>query len=126
MSKFIFILKSVFIFLTLIKSINPSECLDINDPPEASLSNCTKVIISEDTQNNKNNLQCCFLLIRQESGGDVRKCIEIKRDEDEIEKRIDALELMYTNAEDISIECLYGNYIKFLPNILFFLICLYF
>ena len=58
--------------------------------------------------------------------GDVRKCIEIKRDEDEIEKRIDALELMYTNAEDISIECLYGNYIKFLPNILFFLICLYF
>ena len=115
MSKFIFILKSVFIFLTLIKSINPSECLDINDPPEASLSNCTKVIISEDTQNNKNNLQCCFLLIRQESGGDVRKCIEIKRDEDEIEKRIDALELMYTNAEDISIECLYGNYIKFLP-----------
>ena len=107
----------------MIKSTNSSECLDINnDDDDVSLTNCTKVIMTT----NVTNLQCCYLLIRPESGVNIRKCIEIIKDEDEIEKRKDALELMYKNAEEISIECENGYYIKFLPIILFFLIYLYF
>ena len=123
MVKYNKILKFILILISLIKSTNSSECLDINnDDDDVSLTNCTKVIMTT----NVTNLQCCYLLIRPESGVNIRKCIEIIKDEDEIEKRKDALELMYKNAEEISIECENGYYIKFLPLILFFLIYLYF
>ena len=73
--------------------------------------------------------------IRQENGG-VSRARNRGLDEangdwicfidsdDWVEK--DMYELMYKNAEEISIECENGYYIKFLPIILFFLIYLYF
>ena len=126
MVKYNKILKFILILISLIKSTNSSECLDINNEENitVSLTSCTKVIMPQSDE--ETNLQCCYLLIRPEAGNNVRKCIEIIKDEDEIEKRKDALELMYKNAEEISIECENGYYIKFLPIILFFLIYLYF
>ena len=127
MVKYNKILKFILILISLIKSTNSSECLDLNKKvsnSSASLTSCTKVIMPQ--SDDEANLQCCYLLIRPESGVNIRKCIEIIKDEDEIEKRKDALELMYKNAEEISIECENGYLIKFLPINLFFLIYLYF
>ena len=122
---------------TFYSTIIFSTLIDNNTNETTTLDTLDTIIVDNRTDDNNdiNNkieteteteVDCCLLTIIRESEGNIIRCIEIKNDEDEIEKRIDALELMYTNAEDISIECLDGNYIKFLPNILFFLICLYF
>ena len=71
-------------------------------------------------------VDCCLLTIIRESEGNIIRCIEIKNDEDEIEKRIDAFKIMFKNAEEISINCSY-KYIKFklLKFILFSLIFIF-
>ena len=75
-------------------------------------SSTNTIIEMEDTTydiktNNNSNLMdtgekeidCCLLTIRQESEADIKKCIEIKKDEDEIEKRTDAFQIMFKNAD---------------------------
>ena len=71
-------------------------------------------------------VDCCLLTIIRESEGNIIRCIEIKNDEDEIEKRIDAFKIMFKNAEEISINCSY-KYIKFklLQIILFYAIFIF-
>ena len=71
-------------------------------------------------------VDCCLLTIIRESEGNIIRCIEIKNDEDEIEKRIDAFKIMFKNAEEISINCSY-KYIKFklLQIILFYVIFIF-
>ena len=71
-------------------------------------------------------MDCCLLTIIRESEGNIIRCIEIKNDEDEIEKRIDAFKIMFKNAEEISINCSY-KYIKFklLQIILFYVIFIF-
>ena len=91
--------------------------------------------ISDDnnTINNKieteteTEVDCCLLTIIRESEDNIVRCIEIKNDEDEIEKRIEAFKIMFKNAEEISINCSY-KYIKFkfLSIVLFFVIFLFF
>ena len=71
-------------------------------------------------------VDCCLLTIIRESEDNMIRCIEIKNDEDEIEKRIDAFKIMFKNAEEISINCSY-KYIKFklLQIILFYVIFIF-
>ena len=119
---------------------NDSNNLEDKPSDDEILNNSINTIIeTEDTTydsktNNNPNLMdtgekeidCCLLTIRQESEADIKKCIEIKKDEDEIEKRTDAFQIMFKNAE-ISIDCEHKYiYVKFLPIILFFVINLIF
>ena len=125
-------------------TLNLSFCIkDLNNSNDTVFeirnSSTNTIIEMEDTTydiktNNNPNLMdtgekeidCCLLTIRQESEADIKKCIEIKKDEDEIEKRTDAFQIMFKNAE-ISIDCEHKYiYVKFLPIILFFVINLIF
>ena len=108
-----------------------------------TIDNYTSDNITEDNNTNVNNntydnnietetetetdVDCCLLTIIRESEDNIVKCIEIKNDEDEIEKRIEAFKIMFKNAEEVSINCS-SKYItfKFLSFILFFFICILF
>ena len=134
MVKKFFLLKFFLIFLTVIKTIKSSDCLNENKENNdtsitLSLSTCTQHsysnIILNSTYNGTNNdtnitanLDCCLLKIDH-----ITKCIEIKNDEDEIERRITAFEAMFKDAI-ITIDC-QSNFIsiKLLQVFLIMFIC---
>ena len=134
MVKKFFLLKFFLIFLTVIKTIKSSDCLNENIENNGtlitlSLSTCTQHsysnIILNSTYNGTNNdtnitanLDCCLLKIDH-----ITKCIEIKNDEDEIERRITAFEAMFKDAT-ITIDC-QSNFIsiKLLQVFLIIFIC---
>ena len=137
MVKKFFLLKFFLIFLTVIKTIKSSDCLNENKENNdtsitLSLSTCTQHsynnIILNSTYNGTNNdtnitanLDCCLLKI--DSNKVITKCIEIKNDEDEIERRITAFEAMFKDAT-ITIDC-QSNFIniKLLQVFLIMFIC---
>ena len=139
MVKKFFLLKFFLIFLTVIKTIKSSDCLNENNENNGtlitlSLSTCTQHsysnIILNSTYNGTNNdtnitanLDCCLLKI--DSNKVITKCIEIKNDEDEIERRITAFEAMFKDAT-ITIDC-QSNFIsiKLLQVFLIMFICFF-
>ena len=107
---------------SIIKVSKSSSCLDNNIIETPTLSVCSNA--TEDNSTNY-NISCCLLTIKQEeSKSNIYKCIEIMKDEDEIEKRIEAFHVMFKNAEEISIECEQSIYIKSLSFILIIFIFL--
>ena len=136
MVKKFFLFKFFLIYLTIIKSIKSSNCLNENNNATTtlSLSTCTQHSfenitlndtyddIYNDTNITTTNLSCCLLKIDQDSR-DITKCIELLNDEDEIERRITAFEAMFKDAV-ITIDCR-SNFvsIKLLQIFLIIFIC---
>ena len=122
---------------TFYSTIIFSTLIDNNTNETTTLDTLDTIIVDNRTDDNNdiNNkieteteteVDCCLLTIIRESEGNIIRCIEIKNDEDEIEKRIDAFKIMFKNAEEISINCSY-KYIKFklLQIILFYVIFIF-
>ena len=108
----------LFLFYIYINNIlSEKDCLSLNNKndSEINLNSCTNKAISEETAKGE-DIRCCLLTIDNPS---KRKCIVMKFDEDEIEKRIDAFKIMFKNAEEINIDCSY-HYLYI--NITFFIL----
>ena len=110
MVKLILIIK-FFLFSSLIKKLYSSECTNANNiysEYERGLNKDDCMSVNYYYNNNYNNTNsnssyCCFLTIKEKS---IEKCIEIEdiNDEDEINKKIEAFQIMFKNTE-VSIDC---------------------
>ena len=111
----------------IIDSTNITNILESN----STIIETTQEMSQPETNTSKSvekDVDCCLLTIRREEDKNIIRCIEIKKDEDEIENRIDAFHVMFKDASEISIECSNYKYINtyFFQIVLFFFIILVF